>query len=178
MHFRRKIQLLVALLFTCSAGMAQLSTSFSFSSIAAGNSGSSMGISTPLVVNGQTKCLIVSNGLGVLDIANNGNGHFDGSCKEVPPVTPNLPEFALSLSVYPNPSRGISTLKCKGNFDAGLSCMVRVIAFDGKVVLSQAVPMTVVAAGWTVDLSNYTSGTYMVNVELMHRQYNLKLIRL
>lgn len=167
----------MALLLVCSAGMAQLSTSCSFSSICGGDKGT-LGVASPLLVYSKTKCLTVSNGLGVLDIANNGNGHFDASCREIPPVGPSIPEFSLSLSVYPNPTRGMSTLKCKGNFDAGLSCMVRVVSFDGKVMLSQVVPMTAMVAGWTLDLSNYTSGTYMVNVELIRQQYNLKLIRL
>lgn len=137
-----------------------------------------MGISTPILIEGKTKCLAVSNGIDVLTIANNGTGLFEASCKELPPVNPVAIDLALSLTVYPNPTRGMSVLKCRGTFDAGLSCMIRVVSMEGKVAVNQLVPMTSMLTGWVIDLSDYTSGTYTVHVELMRRQYSLKLIRL
>lgn len=176
MHFKKRTYILLALLLTCSAGMAQLTTTFSFSSI--GSAGANMGVSTPILVDAQSKCLSVSNGVGLLSVANNAGGLFNTACKEVPPTVPPPAAISFSLTVYPNPTRGMSLLKCKGDFDASLSCTVRVIGLDGRMVLNQVVPMVTLQTGWMIDLSNYASGTYTVNVELMRQQHSLKLVKL
>ncbi len=176
MHFKKRIYILLVLLLTCSAGMAQLTTAFSFSAIS--SAGANMGVSTPILFDAQSKCLSVSNGVSLLSVANNGSGLFNTACKEVPPTAPPPAAISLSLTVYPNPTRGMSLLKCKGSFDPSLSCTVRVIGLDGRMIMNQVVSMVTLQTGWMIDLSSYAAGTYSVNVELMRQQYSLKLVKL
>jgi hypothetical protein len=154
------------------ASMAQLMTSFSSSAI--GGMNGSVAVSVPILMNGKGKCLAVSNGISTLNIAENGNGIFGNSCKETVPAAP----FSLSLTVYPNPTRGMSLLKCQGSFDADLSCLVKVVAMDGKIVLNKVTPMTSIQSGLMINISEQVAGNYTVIIEVMNRRYNLRLIKL
>lgn len=154
----------------CVSGKAQMNISFLSS-----NSGI---ISTPFVnVTGSGKCLSIGGSAAALGIANNGTGIFQAACQEKPPVADTM-RFSLSLSVYPNPTRGSAMLKASGEFDQGLSCIVRVIAMDGKVMSGESVPMSKIKAGYQINGNAWAAGKYVVVVDLMNKRYSLQLSKL
>ncbi len=158
------------MVFACTSGKAQMSISFLST-----NSGI---ISTPSVnISGSSKCLVIGGSAASLNIANNGTGAFDPSCKEKPPVADTM-RFSLSLNVYPNPTRGSTMLKASGEFDQNLSCIVKVVAMDGKVLLGQSVPMSKIKAGFMINGNSWAAGDYTVVVELMNKRYTLRLIKI
>ena len=160
----------MVLVLACTTGKAQMSISFLST-----NSGI---ISTPFVnIGGSAKCLSIGGSAAALGIANNGTGLFQAGCQEKPPVADTI-AFSLSLSVYPNPTRGSALLKASGDFDANLFCQVKVIAMDGKVLLGQNVAMSKIKAGYSIDASYLAQGTYTVVVELMNKRYTLRLIKI
>lgn len=135
-------------------------------------------IATPsITVNGVAKCLTVGGTATMLNIAFNGTGVFGSGCKEGAPVA-DTAAFSLSLNVYPNPTRGAAMLKATGDFDASLSCLVKVVAMDGKVMMGQMVPMSVVKGGFMINGNSWAAGNYTVVVELMNKRYSLRLIKL
>ncbi len=172
MRLNKGTYLLFFMLLASSSGMAQLMTSFSFSAI--GGMNGSVAVSVPILMDGKGNCLTVSNGVSTLNIAENGNGVFGNSCKEIAPVAP----FSLSLTVYPNPTRGMSLLKCQGSFDASLSCLVKVVAMDGKIIMNQVAAMNSIKSGLMINMSEQVAGNYTVILEVMNRRYNLRLIKL
>ena len=165
--------IILALVLTCTAGKAQFSTmGISFLS---GNGGI---VTTPSIkATGTGTCLVVGGSAAALNVANNGTGIFGSACKENTPVA-DTTTFSLSLSVYPNPTRGSTMLKASGDFDQNLSCMVKVVAMDGKVMLGQMVPMSNVKAGFMINGNAWAAGNYTVVVELMNKRYSLRLIKL
>lgn len=176
MRFNKGTYLFIALLLACTTGMSQFSMPSNMSPIASSNGFTSNG-GNPIVMDGKGKCLSVSSGLRVIEVASNSKGVFGASCIETPPVATILMELT-SLKVYPNPTHDISILKCEGNFDANLSCQVRVISLEGKTMMSQMVSMKDVLAGYTINAGNYAAGIYVVSIDFMNQHYNLKLIKL
>ncbi len=177
MLFKKSTYLILGLLLACTTGIAQLSVPFSMAPIASSNGISVSSGGNPIVMSGNGKCLNVSSGLSTVNVSNNGKGVFGASCVETPPVATVLVSLT-SLKVYPNPTHSTSILKCEGQFDANLSCQVRVISIDGKPMMSQIVPMKELVAGYTINANAYAAGNYVVTVEFMSRQYSLKLIKL
>lgn len=150
--------------------MSSIGTSF-----LSGNGGI---VTTPVVfVSGSAKCLVVGGSASALNIANNGTGLFGSGCTEKPPVA-DTTAFSLSLNVYPNPTRGSTKLKATGDFDEKLSCLVKVIAMDGKVLFGQMVPMKEVKKGYMINGNAWAAASYTVVVELMNKRYSLRLIKL
>lgn len=177
MRFNKGTYLLVVALLISLAGKSQLMTSFAFSAMGGGSNGI-MGLSSPIMLDGKAPCLTVTNGVKLMSIAENGTGAFAASCKETAPVAPSPAAISLSLTVYPNPTKGMSILKCQGSFDAGLSCKIQVVGMDGRVLLSRVAAVTAVQAGLMIDMSAQAPGTYSVIVELMNQRYSLRLIKL
>lgn len=175
MRFNKGTYLIIIMLLACSTGMAQMS--LSFSPIAFSSGGVTATGGTPIIVEGKGKCLTTSNGVSSLTIAYNNKGVFDAGCTEVPPVA-NITNVSVSLKLYPNPTNGPATLKCEGQFDANLSCQVRIISMDGKMMMSQMVLMKEVQAGYTINAGAYAAGTYVVVVEFMNQRYSKTLIKL
>ena len=132
---------------------------------------------SPFVGDGKGKCLNVSSGLSTLSQATNAKGVFGAACVETAPVATVLVSLT-SLKVYPNPTHTTSILKCEGQFDANLSCQVRILSIDGRPMMSQMVPMKELQAGYTLNVASYAAGTYVVSVDFMSQHYNLKLIKL
>lgn len=176
MRINKGTYLFIALLLACITGMSQFSMPGSMSPLATSNGFTSNG-GNPILMDGKGKCLSVSSGLRVVEVNSNSNGVFGASCVETPPVATILMELT-SLKVYPNPTHELSILKCEGKFDANLSCLVRVISFQGKVMMSQVVTMKEVLAGYTINAGSYAAGTYVVSIDFMNQHYNLKLIKL
>lgn len=160
----------MVLVLACTTGKAQMSISFLST-----NSGI---ISTPFVnIGGSAKCLTIGGSAAALGIANNGTGLFQTACQEKPPVADTM-RFSLSVSVYPNPTRGSAMLKASGDFDQNLSCMVKVVAMDGKVLLGQMVPMSQIKSGYQINGNAWAAGSYVVMVEFMNKRYSLQLSKL
>jgi hypothetical protein len=170
MPIKKLTYIILFMVFACTAGKAQMSISFLST-----NSGI---ISTPSAnIGGSSKCLVIGGSAATLNIANNGTGAFDPTCQEKPPVADTM-RFSLSLNVYPNPTRGSTMLKATGEFDQNLSCIVKVVAMDGKVLLGQSVPMSKIKAGFMINGNNWAAGDYTVVVELMNKRYTLRLIKI
>ena len=115
--------------------------------------------------------------MSTLNVNNYGKGVFGASCVENPPVA-TVSVSLTSIQLYPNPTHNTSILKCDGQFDANLSCQVRVMSIDGRMMMSQMVPMKDVQAGYTINANNYAAGTYIVTIDFMSQQYSKKLIKL
>jgi hypothetical protein len=173
MPIKKLTYFMLLLIFTCTVGKAQVSSMGT--SFLSGNGGI---ITTPTMpVSGSAKCLSVGGYASALNIANNGTGLFGSGCTEKPPVA-DTTTFSLSLNVYPNPTRGSTILKATGDFDEKLSCLVKVIAMDGKILLGQMVPMKDVKKGYMINGNAWAAGNYTVMVELMNKRYSLRLIKL
>ena len=178
MRFNKGTYLMIIMLFACSAGMTQVFSALTFSPIASSSSLFTAN-SNPIMMDGKGKCLVTSSGLSVLSIAKNGKGAFGAGCVEKPPVaTITVSTVSVSLNVYPNPTSGQTTLKCEGQFDANLSCQIRVTGMDGRVMMSQVVPMKDVQAGYLINVGAYAAGNYVVSLDFMNQRYAMKLIKL
>jgi hypothetical protein len=176
MRINKGTYLLIIILLACTSGMAQITAPFSMSPIASSNGIISSNGGSPIVMTGTSKCLTVSSGLNALNMSNSSRGNFGASCAEIPPAAVLV--SITSLKVFPNPTHSTSILKCEGQFDANLSCQVRIVGMDGKMLMNQMVPMKELVTGYTINASNYPVGTYVVSVDFMSQQYALKLIKL
>ncbi len=169
--------LLVILVLAFTTGRAQMSAPFSMSPIATSTGAITSNGGSPIVMSGKGQCLVVSSGLGTMTSSTNGHGVFGEGCVEKAPVATVLVSLT-SLNVYPNPTHGISILKCEGEFDANLSGRVTVIGFDGRTMMSAVVPMKEIQGGYQINASAYAAGTYVISVDFMNKHYALKLIKL
>lgn len=175
MHIKKGTYLFIMLMLACVTGMAQATYSISPFAMSAGAVTATGG--SPFVGDSKGKCLNVSSGLSTLSQATNAKGVFGAACVETAPVATVLVSLT-SLKVYPNPTHTSSILKCEGQFDANLSCQVRILSMEGKPMMSQMVPMKELQAGYTLNVASYAAGTYVVSVDFMSQHYNLKLIKL
>src|ERR1700694_3354665 len=98
MRIKKATYLVIIMLFACSAGMAQ-GMVLNFTPIVSSTSAFTAVGGTPIVMNGTGKCVTATSGLSVLNIAHNGNGEFQASCKEAPPVATPL-TVSVSLNLY------------------------------------------------------------------------------
>ncbi|MBV5349224.1 T9SS type A sorting domain-containing protein [bacterium] len=175
MHIKKGTYLFIMLMLACVTGMAQATYSISPFAMSAGAVTATGG--SPFVGDGKGKCLNVSSGLSTLSQSTNAKGAFGAACVETAPVATVLVSLT-SLKVYPNPTHTTSILKCEGQFDANLSCQVRILSIEGRPMMSQMVPMKELQAGYTLNVASYAAGTYVVSVDFMSQHYNLKLIKL
>lgn len=169
----RKTYLFVVLLFACTAGVAQ---NMRFVSTPVVSAGKFLSVSSPVSIDTTTKCLLVSSGASVLNTTNHAKGAFGTSCTEVPPVAALA--SLTTLNLFPNPAHDFTTLKCDGQFDNNLSCQVRVMTVDGRMLSSQMVLMKDIVAGYRIAVSSYAVGTYVISLDFMNQHYARKLIKL
>jgi hypothetical protein len=177
MRINKGTYLFIIMLLACTTGMAQLSVPFTMSPLATSSGVYTSNGGSPIVMEGNAKCLNVSSGLGVLNVNNSGKGVFGASCIETPPVATVLVSLT-TLNLYPNPTHSTSILKCEGQFDANLSGQVRIMSIDGKMMMSKMVPMKDIQAGYMIDASSYAAGNYVVTLDFMNQHYSKKLIKL
>lgn len=177
MGIKKGKYLFICLLFAFAIGKGQIVGAYNMSPIVGSNANGSSNGGNSLVMSGKGKCLVVTSGLGVLAGNSSGKGVFGASCVETAPISSVLVSLR-SLNVYPNPTHGNSILKCVGNFDANLFCQIRVLSMEGRVMMSKMVSMKEVEAGYTIQAGMYPAGGYVVNVDFMNLQFNLKLIKL
>ena len=64
-----------------------------------------------------------------------------------------------AINVFPNPTHGLSVIKCEGQFDVNLSCQLTIISMDGRVMSNQMVLMKDMVAGYQINASAYAAGT-------------------
>lgn len=176
MRIKKGTYLLIGLLLVSATGMAQLSVPFSMAPIASSGGVAVASGGNPIVLGGAGKCLNVSSGISTININSNNKGVFGASCVETAPVATIV--SLSSVKVYPNPTHGMSILKCEGQFDANLFGQVRVTSIDGKPMLSQLVSMRDVVAGYQINANNYAAGNYVVTLDFMDQRYSVKLIKL
>ena len=166
------------MLLACTTGMAQSVTPFVMTPIAITSGSVSLIGGSPIIVEGNNKCLsVATGGIRILEIKMNAGGKFGASCEEVAPVATPLITLT-SLNLYPNPTHSTSILKCEGRFDINLSCVIRVMSMDGRMMMSQMVAMKDLQAGYTINAGSYAAGTYVVTVDFKNQHYDKKLIKL
>jgi hypothetical protein len=164
---------MIIVMLACVAGKAQMGM---FSSMA-NSTGGYTTTASPFIVDGKGKCLVAASGLAALRVATHSNGVFGAGCVETPPVATPV-EFSVSLTLFPNPTRGLTTIKAEGGqFDASLSCQIRIMSVDGKIMLNRMVPMSEMKTGFVFDASAYAVGTYVAIIEFMNQRYPVKFIR-
>lgn len=125
------------MLLACSTCMAQ--RLISFFPIALSYSGATATGGTPIIING--KCLTVAGGLFALTITTNNKGNYGAVC-----MMANVTNVSVSLKLYP--TNHPATLKCEDQFDADLSCQVRIMRIEGRIMMSQMVLIKEVQAGY------------------------------
>src|SRR5476649_154329 len=102
----KRLFVLAILLFAGFVGKAQqLQTSFTFCAIGGSNGALLFSASTPLVLDAKSKCLSATNGLITLSVNDSALGKFSPSCEEKAPFGAKI---SIALSVYPNPTNGVS----------------------------------------------------------------------
>ncbi len=164
---------MIIMLFACVAGKAQMG--FIFSPMGS-STNAYTATSNPISIEGKGSCISVGSGLTSLRIANNGKGSFGAGCVETPPVA-TVTDFSVSLNLYPNPTHGMTTIKANGQFDESLSCQVKIMSIDGRMMMNKMVPMKEIKAGFVFDASSFAVGTYVVVIEFMNQRYPVKFIR-
>lgn len=169
--------LLIILMLAFTTGIAQMSVPFSMSPIATSTAALTSNGGSPIVMTGSGKCLVVSSGLGTMMTSTNGKGVFGAGCIEKAPEATILVSLT-SINVYPNPTHGMSILKCEGKFDANLSGRVTIMGFDGRTMLSQVIPMKEIQAGYQINAAAFAAGTYVISLDVMNQHYTVKLIKL
>lgn len=169
--------LLVILMLAFTTGIAQMSVPYSMSPIISSTAALTSNGGSPIVMSGNGPCLVVTSGLSTMVTSSNGHGVFGAGCVEKAPVATVLVSLT-SLNVYPNPTHGISILKCEGKFDANLSGRITIMGFDGRTMMSQVVPMKEVQAGYQINAAAYAAGTYVISLDFMNQHYTVKLIKL
>jgi len=174
MRIRKATYIVIIMLLAAISGKAQMI--YSISPVAGSSKGMAFSMN-PINVSGGSKCLVSGSGLSTMMIANNGKGAFNDGCKEIPPVA-TVEEFSVSLNIYPNPTHGPATIKCSGQFDENLSCQIRILSMDGKVMFNKMVSMKEVKAGYQVNAASYAVGTYAVVIDFMNHHYSLKLMKM
>lgn len=176
MRINKSTYLVLALLLTSVLGKAQ-STAFSMSPIFMSSASTTTIGGHAVQAEGGTSCYTVATGLRTLTISMNAAGSkFAEGCTEKPPVAQLL--TLTSLKVFPSPVHTLTTLKCEGNFDANLSCQVKVISIDGRILMNKMVAMKEILAGYPIDASSYAAGTYVVTVAFMNEQHSVKFIKI
>ena len=175
MQIKFKIYIILLMTLLCNFGKAQIVTSFNILPIVSALETEVVSGGNPISITGNGKCLqVTGGGIGVFTLGLNEQGLFGASCKETAPIA----NITASFSAYPNPTHGQCFIKCAGLFDAGLSCQLQITGMDGKMFLSSIVTMSDLQAGYALNLAGYSSGTYLVSVNLMGRIYTLKLVKL
>jgi hypothetical protein len=177
MRIKKGTYLFIALLLAFTTGMAQMSMPFSMAPIASSGGVLTSSGGNPIVMDGKGKCLSVTSGLRTLEVTANNSGIFGASCAETPPVATVLVELT-NINLYPNPTHSTSILKVEGQFDANLSCQIKVFSIEGRMMFSQMVPMKEVKVGYTINAGAYAAGNYVVSIDFMDQHYTRKLIKL
>ncbi|NCI47916.1 T9SS type A sorting domain-containing protein [Sediminibacterium soli] len=173
MRINKAVYIILILVLAAVHGKTQMV--FSMVPMAGSSNGATFS-SNPIIVDGG-KCVVSSSGLSAMMVANSGKGAFNDGCKETPPVA-TIEEFSISLNIYPNPTHGPATIKCSGQFDENLSCQIRIISMDGKMMFSKMVPIKELKAGYQVNAASYAVGTYAVLIDFMNQRYSLKLMKM
>lgn len=164
---------MIIVMLACVAGKAQMGM---FSPMASSSSGYTT-TASPFIVDGKGKCLVAGSGLTALRVATHAKGSFGAGCAETAPVATPA-EFSVTLGLYPNPTKGMTTIKATGGqFDASLSCQIRIMSIDGKIMLNKMVPMSEMKSGFVFDASAYAVGTYVAIIEFMNQRYPVRFIK-
>ena len=74
--------------------------------------------------------------------------------------------------VFPNPSNGIFTLKTK---NPGLERAIRIVSASRGIELIATISHA--ENGYTIDLSNYPSGVYIISYDLNGQSFSQKVIK-
>ena len=156
MQIKFKIYIILLMTLLCNFGKAQIVTSFNILPIVSALETEVVSGGNPISITGNGKCLqVTGGGIGVFTLGLNEQGLFGASCKETAPIA-----------------------NITASFSAGLSCQLQITGMDGKMFLSSIVTMSDLQAGYALNLAGYSSGTYLVSVNLMGRIYTLKLVKL
>ncbi len=81
-------------------------------------------------------------------------------------ISENTPSDNLGLCIYPNPAKEIVYLKTASKID-----FVRIMDFTGKIIFSNTIRNN------AIDVSNFPSGIYFINVETENGILNQKFVK-
>jgi hypothetical protein len=88
-------------------------------------------------------------------------------------------EFTVLPRAYPNPSSGLFhlSLDLNGNILTGTQVKVEALSMEGRVALEYSFSVEEIIEGVVLDLSHFSSGTYLVNIRIKERLYTTKVFK-
>lgn len=137
---------------------SQLTTAFSFGIMAADESKPTQVAdfnSSPLMLNGNNKCLSVTNGVAVF-LAKNADA-FKFACI--------IDEFAgrpIQVQAYPNPARTETTLKSTVTLFTETPISIQLVNQNGQLMQTISAKASQIGNGLKIDLKLIPAGVYFV----------------
>lgn len=138
---------------------SQLSTAFSFGIMAAADEAKPAQVadfnSSPVLLNGNNKCLSVTNGVAVFMAKN--TEAFKFSCV--------IDEFAgrpIQIQAYPNPARTETTLKSTVTLFTETAISIQLVNQNGQLMQTISAKASQIGNGLKIDLKLIPAGVYFV----------------
>ena len=78
------------------------------------------------------------------------------------------------LTLYPNPASTVVTLKWPSNSQT--TAIIRVTDLSGKTIFQEQIQVSELNTQFTIDVTGYTQGTYLVSLTLDKEVYTEKLV--
>ena len=94
------------------------------------------------------------------------------ACAIVPSDFVNISELSSAISVFPNPSNGIFTIKNIQGFDNQAN--VEIVDITGRKISDFQI--SILNSQLTIDLSDQNSGIYIVELSNSHQSVNYKIV--
>lgn len=154
--------------YLCSS-QGQINTTFSFGSLGVENATTSI-FTGPLVMEGQTQCLTLQNGVNLI-LNNNANGIFKLGCK-INGVKENL-----KFTLFPNPSNDYFITKTDHGYLLDSKIDLSIQDIRGTVVFDEEVNPSQLKQGYRINTARFANGLYLIKVITSKETHTYKLIK-
>lgn len=151
-----KIFLLICLLIS-TQGIAQLSTSFSFSGLSL-ESSNTASFTEPLIISSSGTCIFVSNGISKFETSTYRNFLFIDDCNSLENNLVN------NFIVYPNPAYGYTKLFSTKALSGSDRISFSFLDAKGSVLQSREVNSRQLISGVAIETQKFASGIYFIKI--------------
>ena len=79
-----------------------------------------------------------------------------------------------NLNVFPNPSKGIFNINIK-NINSYEKLKITIYNINGQLIFSEKINLSGSKFNHQINLSKYSSGTYLLNITLKNKYYNAEI---